>query len=508
MKSGIFYVWLIKFFPKTEVFLNDLQTSKIDKKPFLLAVLVSTLIEFIGIAQIYVAMLALDATPSLYTAVMAYIVSVIFLIVSPFLRGLGAIEVSMTFILIRFGFGNVESIAITFLYRFFEFWLPLFVGVITFLSKLNKLLMRILPAFFLMLLGLLNIVSVLTPAIKGRLNLLHNFLPVEVIHASNYLVMFAGLFLLLTAAFMLKGLRTAWWFGLSLSILSLIGHLTKAIDYEEATLALLVIVILISTHKEYYIRSNPKLRTIGLQTSFLFIVAIFLYGTVGFYFLDKKHLNIDFDLMQSLRYTFQSFISMKSQMLIPVDSFTKYFLYSINISGSLSIAFLIYTLVRWVYPENKVTDDELALANKLLALYGKSPLDYFKTYQDKMIFFSSSKKAFISYRVSGSFAVALENPVAENPAEMEQCIIEFDKFNYESGLKSIYYRVSEDCLEIYGKLQKKQLFLGQEGVVDLSSFSLAGNSKRSFRNAINKVSAEGIKANIYTPPFRMAFFRS
>ncbi len=144
----------------------------------------------------------------------------------------------MAYVLIRFGFGNVEAIAITFLYRFFEFWTPLIAGVLAFLSKLNKLLMRVLPAIFLMGLGIINIVSVLTPSISERLVRLKDFLPVEVIHASNYLVMAAGLFLLVTAAFMLKGMRTAWWFAVVLSLLSFIGHITKAIDYEEASVAL------------------------------------------------------------------------------------------------------------------------------------------------------------------------------------------------------------------------------------------------------------------------------
>lgn len=502
MKKGPFYSLIIKWIPTTEVFLNDLQNSKIDKKTFLFTVLVSIVIEFLGIAQIYVAMLALHAEASFYFALMTYIVSIIFLVISPFLRGLGAIEVSMTFILIRFGFGNVEAIAITLLYRFFEFWVPLFAGVFTFISKLNKLLMRILPAFFLMLLGVVNVVSVLTPAISGRLNLLHDFLPLQIIYASNYLVLFAGIFLLLNAAFMLKGLKTAWWFALALSIVSFIGNITKAIDYEEASLALVVIVFLIATRKEYYIRSNPKLRNVGLQTSLFLTVAIMVYGILGFYFLDKKHFNIDFDLWQSLQYTFQNYFSIRSQTLAPVDSFGNGFLYSINIAGFLSIVFLFYTLIRWGKHDSTVSDEELVLANNLLKSFGKSPLDYFKTYQDKNIFFSKSKKAFISYRISGAFAVVLEDPVSENEIEMERCISEFDKYMYKSGLKSIYYRVPEESLPIYQKLHKKSLFLGQEGVVDLSTFSLTGSNRKSMRNAINKVNEKNIKANVYLPPIK------
>ncbi len=502
INKGILYSLLIRIIPSAEVFMTDLQNNKIDRKKFLITILISILIEFSGIAHLYIAMVALNYSPSLFAAVMGYIISVIFLTVSPFLRGLGAIEVSMTFILIRFGFGNVESIAITFLYRFFEFWVPLFVGVLAFLSKLNKLLMRVLPALFLLSLGLLNIISVLTPSISTRLKILNSFLPAEIIHTSNYLVMLAGLLLLVTAAFMLKGLRSAWWFALLLSILSLIGHITKAIDFEEALTALVGIVVLIATRKEYFIKSDPKLRFVGMQTSLLFTVAILVYGIVGFYFLDKKHFNTDFSLIQSLRFTVQNYFLIGSEDLIPISSFAKYFIYSINISGFISITFLIYTMVRAYARQKYVTDEEYDIANKLLISYGKSALDYFKTYNDKLIFLSNNKKSFIAYRISGSYAVVLENPVAENDAEMKRCIGEFDKYCYANGIKSIYYRVPGESLEIYNEFHKKHLFLGQEGVIDISTFSLEGGRNRSIRNAINKVSDSGYKAIVHSPPIK------
>ncbi len=111
------------------------------------------------------------------------------------------------------------------------------------------------------------------------------------------------------------------------------------------------------------------------------------------------------------------------------------------------------------------------LARDLVKSSGNSSLDYFKTYCDKMLFFSQNKKAFIAYRISGNSAVALENPVAENTEELKNCIREFDAYCYENGLKSIFYRVPEESLGIYHELQKKDLFLGQEGIVDLSTFT-------------------------------------
>ena len=506
MKKGIFYTMLVKILPATEVFMNDMQNNRIDKKQFIYTVLVSIFIEFIGIAHLYVAMMALNFHPSFLAAVMGYIISVIFLIVSPFLRGLGAIEVSMTYVLIRFGFGNVDAIAITFLYRFFEFWSPLLVGIVAFISKLNKLLMRVFPAFFLLALGIINIISVLTPAIRERVVILKDFLPMEAIHVSNYMVLTAGLLLLVTAAFLLKGLRSAWYFAIFLSVISLVGHITKAIDFEEATIALLAIFILMGTRKEYYIKTNPKLRNVGLQTSILTAAATLVYGMVGFYFLDKKYFNIDFNIWQSVRYTIQNYFLIGSDELIPASNFAgKFadkFLLSIKISGFFSIAFLIYTFVRTYRPSENITEEELMLAKNLLKSHGNSALDYFKTSADKIIFFSESNKAFVSYRVSGNFAVVLEDPVAENKEEMKNCISEFDNYCYQSGMKCIFYRVPEESLDMYKQLRKKNLFLGQEGIVNLSTFKLEGGARKPMRNAINKVVDRGYKATIHEAPVK------
>jgi len=502
VNKGLIYRWLVNTFSSFEVFSVDILNNRISKKQFIITLLYSVLIEFAGIAHLYVAMVALHYEPSLFAAFLGYIVSVIFLIVSPFLRGLGAIEVSMTFILVRLGYANIEAITITLLYRFFEFWMPLIFGIFSFLLKINKLLMRVIPALLLLSLGVINIISVLTPAIAERVHWLKDFLPVDAMIASNYFVLVLGLFLMVTASFMLKGLKMAWWFALFLSVVSMIGNLTKAADYEEAIAAFLVIVVLIFTKKDYYVKNNPRLRSVGIQTAILSMIAVMVYSVIGFYFLDKKHFNIDFSLWQSVHYAIENYFLVGSYDLMPLDNFARKFILSINISGFLTFGFLIYTLIRPYFFKNFPSAKELERPVELVSKYGKSSLDYFKTYHDKMIFEPEGLNAFISYRPAGNFAVVLESPVAEDAEQMKECIRQFDVFCYENGLKSMYYRVPECDIPIYKGLKKKIMFLGQEGMVDLNKFTLEGGSKKSIRNALSKVRERGYKTNIHQPPIK------
>jgi phosphatidylglycerol lysyltransferase len=502
LKKKAIYTWLIKVFPKTEFLFEDLSNNKINRMQFFFTVLTSIVIEFAGIAHVYISMAALGLPPSLPTAIMAYIIVVLFLIISPFLRGLGAIEVSMTYVLIQSGLSNVESISVTLLFRFFEFWLPLLTGILSFLLKIEKLVMRIFPAVLIFALGIVNIVSVLTPAIPERLLALKDYLLVDFVSFSNSFILVAGLFLLVTAAFLLRGLRTAWWFAVILSILSVFGNITKGIDYEEAIVSLLVVGALIATRKEYYVKTNPKFGSAGLQTALLSMAAVMLYGVVGFYFLDKKHFQIDFNIFQSIRYTLQNFFLIGSRDLIPHDSFARDFIYLIRISGFASIVFLVYSLVRPYVFRITPSEEEKARARTLTQNFGNSSLDFFKTYYDKFLFAPPGLSAFISYRVSRNFAVVLDTPVAENTELMKACIISFSKYCYENGLKEVYYRVSKESLSVFDELSRKVLFLGQEGVVDLNSFTLEGGEKKSLRNAVNKITEQGYTTHIYAPPLR------
>jgi phosphatidylglycerol lysyltransferase len=501
-RKQYFYRIIVKYFPSSEVYLEDMISHTTDIRYLTYTVLTSCLIDITCIILVFIAMKALGFQSTVLVAMLGYLTSVLMLFISPFMRGLGAVEVSLSFVLIHLGFSNTAALAVTLLYRFFEFWLPLLAGALSFLLKINRLLMRVLPAILIFILGIINIVSAVTPAIAERVHRLEDFIPLDAIAASNFFILISGAFLLLTAIFLLKGQKNAWWIALFLSLFSIVGHLTKAIDYEEAMAAGMVVIMLLFSRREYIIRSNPKWHTVGIRTALVSIFAVLIYGTIGFYFLDKKHFNIDFNIWQSIGYTLKNFLLVGSSGLTPDSRFSKDFLLSINISGFLSLSFLFYTLVKPYFIKGYTSSEEFEKAKKILDNSGHSGIDYFKTYRDKILFLPENLNAFIAYQTAGNFAVVLEDPVAENPEVMKQCIRLFDNFCNENSLKPIYYRVPEESLPIYRSLSKKSMFLGQEAVVDLVTFNLGGGKNKALRNAIHKVTDRGYKSSSHFPPVK------
>ncbi len=235
--KGKLYNYIERKIPRIAPFIDELFAANVNGKKYTGSILFSTGVEISGMFHIYIAMLALGFPASFSVAAIAYMVSVLLMITSPFLRGLGAVEISLVYILELYGYSTVQALSITVLYRVFEFWLPMACGILAFAWRGRHLFIRIVPALLIFTLGIINIISVVTPPMRIRLRLIREFLPLEAINASNILVLFIGLALLITSAFMFKGLKNAWRLALLLSILSLIGNLTKAFDYEEATFA-------------------------------------------------------------------------------------------------------------------------------------------------------------------------------------------------------------------------------------------------------------------------------
>ena len=128
----------------------------------------------------------------------------------------------------------------------------------------------------------------------------------------------------------------SWIIALVLSVLSLVGHLTKALDWEEAIGCAVTIITLIATASQYRIRSSSKWMRAGFKTSIISIVAVLMFGIISFYFIDKKHFGIDFTWWQSILYTLNSFLLVTDSSLHPVTRFGEEFILFLRILGFLT----------------------------------------------------------------------------------------------------------------------------------------------------------------------------
>ncbi|WP_027378052.1 phosphatidylglycerol lysyltransferase domain-containing protein [Kaistella palustris] len=498
--KGFIYSFAEKHFPKKIIKVDGFFGGEIDRKYFYLTIIISTLIEFCGIFHLLIAMLAFGAAGSFPAAAVGYTISVLLMLVSPFLRGLGAVEFSLIFILANFGFSHSQGLGITLLYRIFEFWLPLLLGIVAFVWKGRKIIARILPAIAIFVLGLINIISVITPPLAERLIISKTYLSENIMHLSKILTLIAGILLIVSSAYLLRGLKRVWYFALILAIISFFGNIIKALDYEEAIAALVIIFMLVISRKEYVLQTNRKYLKRGFSWLLGLLCAVVIFNFLSFYFIDERHFGIDFTWSESLYYTLHSFLLFQDSGLHPKTGFARDFEYINYFLGIISWLLLIFSLfnVRKLVSSEENSGD-FAEARNLVSNYGTSALDFFKTAKDKQFYFSDVAEGFVAYRIANHFAFVLEEPVCaeENKAEI---IEEFEDYCRSHGLKSVYYRVDEESLYLFKPFKKQKLFIGQEAIMNTATFKLEGKERKSLRNGLNALAKKGYEAEILYSP--------
>lgn len=498
-KKNFLYRFIEKKFPKMIGSIDEIFNNEIDKKYFWHTVLISVAIEFCGVFHLLIAMYALGVEASFTAAAISYVISILLMIVSPFLRGLGAVEFSLTYLLSRFGYHHAEALGITLLYRFFEFWLPLLLGIAAYLWGGRKLFARLLPVIMIFLLGIINILSVITPALADRLSIVKSYLPQDLIHISKMFTLLSGVLLLITSANLFKGSRRAWYFAVTLTVVSVIFNLVKALDYEEALFALATLGLLMYSRREYTFKGNRMSLQRGFSWFAGIFTVIFIFNYLSFYFIDPSHFGIDFSKKEALYYTLHTFLLFKDPGLTPLTGFARDFQQLNYILGAVSWLVLIVSFYRTHKPEEHSDLENHQQAENLVEEYGDSSLDYFKLTADKLFFFAADREGFLSYRTANGFAVILEEPVC---AERDKTAVieEFEDYCKNNGLKTTYYRVGENSLNYFSSLRKQHLFIGQDAILDTEKFSLTGKERKSIRNGINALEKSGFRTEIKYAP--------
>jgi phosphatidylglycerol lysyltransferase len=89
----------------------------------------------------------------------------------------------------------------------------------------------------------------------------------------------------------------------------------------------------------------------------------------------------------------------------------------------------------------------------------------------KSYFFSSTRESFLGYRVAGSYALVLGDPVGP-PSDIERTVVEFIAHCHKRGWRVGFHQVGTNSLHIYESLGFRKLRVGDDAIVDLSRFSL------------------------------------
>ncbi|TSI10711.1 phosphatidylglycerol lysyltransferase domain-containing protein [Lysinibacillus sp. BW-2-10] len=124
--------------------------------------------------------------------------------------------------------------------------------------------------------------------------------------------------------------------------------------------------------------------------------------------------------------------------------------------------------------------------------------------QDKDFFWTENQKALIVYKRVFNTIFVLGDPIGEQ-TEIKNAINEFCQFNRENNLTPIFYQVSPEYMQYYHESGYRFLKVGEEGIVNLSQFSLEGKKGAKLRTRVNKFTKNDFTFRVVEPPYSHHF---
>lgn len=353
-------------------------------------------------------------------------------------------------------------------------------------------------AFLTGLVGVINLLSAVTPNLYGRNHWLKEFLPFEIRATGHVFAALTGFVLLTLATNLLRRKRIAWLLTIGLLVISIFSHLLKGLDYEESLLSGVLLLQLIWMRHFFTAKSDRPSIARGVRVLIGALLFTLAYGTVGFYLLDGKF-SENFNWGEAVLQTLAMFFTEDNWGLQPKGRFGEFFANSIYIIAAVTITYAILMLLQPVFWRNLATPKEQQKAKEIVEQYGHSSLAALTLLNDKSYYFSPTGNSVIAYVPKGRGAIALGDPIG--PIEdRKETIIAFQQFCQRNDWYPGFYQTLPDDIQLYKSLGFKVLKIGEEAIVDLKSFTLQGKAGKNFRPSINRLTKLGYQIDFHQPP--------
>ena len=366
------------------------------------------------------------------------------------------------------------------------------------MKQLKTKAITIFIALLTAIVGLINLISAVTPGASDRLAILKDIYPFEVRAGSHIFAAVSGFILLTLASRLLRRKRVAWILTVILLIVSIASHLLKGLDVEETIPAAVLLILLLALRRDFTAKSDRPSIAQGVRVSIGALLFTLAYGTAGFFLMERQY-TTKFNLLQAIKQTLAIFFTADNGGLEPTTRFGSFFITSLYIVGASTLIYAVWMLLRPVLLKVGGTDEEREQALDIIKQHGRSSLAHFCLLPDKSYYFSPSGKTVIAYVPKGRGAIALGDPIGA-VEDLKDAIIGYQEFCLKNDWYPAFYQTLSDNLDLYKSLGFKAVKIGEEGIVDLKNFTTQGKPGRNLRNSLNRFSKLGYQVRFYQPP--------
>jgi phosphatidylglycerol lysyltransferase len=321
--------------------------------------------------------------------------------------------------------------------------------------------------------GALLLFSGATPAVDERLAFLDRFLPLAVLEVSHLVGSIVGLGLLVLARALFRRVQAAYHISVWLLIAGIFASLLKGLDFEEASLLLLVLAVLTLGRRAFYRPTAIQAErfTPAWVVSITGVIAMAVWIGV----VSNRHVTYSHELWWTFALDGNAPRMLRASLTVVV----------------LGAAYVLWNMLRPARPEPAVAGaDELVRARALIERCDLTMANAALT-GDKRLLFSDAGNAFLMYQIAGHSWVALGDPVGSHDAA-EELVWRLHEMSDRHGGQTVFYQVCADRLGLYVDLGLAALKIGEEARVPLTEFSLEGAERAELRQAHRRAQRDGL----------------
>ena len=320
--------------------------------------------------------------------------------------------------------------------------------------------------------GALLLFSGATPAIDERLAFLIRFLPLPVLEVSHLVGSMVGLGLLVLSRALFRRVHAAYHIAVWLLIAGIFASLLKGLDFEEATLLLLVLGVLVLGRRSFYRPTailDERFTPVWVASITGVIVLAVWIGLIS-----HRHLRYSRELWWTFAFDGNAPRMLRASLTVVV----------------LGAAYVLLNLLRPARPEPAVAGpEELARARALIEKSDQTLANAALT-GDKRLLFSDAGDAFLMYQTARRSWIALGDPVG-SPQGAEELVWRLREMSDHHGADTVFYQASRGCLGLYVDLGLAPLKIGEEARVPHAHYTLEGGARADLRQAYRRAQRDG-----------------
>jgi lysyl-tRNA synthetase class 2 len=353
-------------------------------------------------------------------------------------------------------------------------------------TERHDLVLRALGAF-LAAVGVLNIASAILAPVQARLDFIGSLVPLAIPHVARVLAVLSGLLLLFGSRQVARGKRRAWQAAVSLLAVSVVLHVVKGLDVEEAAASLVLLAALVAARRRFRAASDAPSFARVIRLAPLLAALPFAYGLAGLW-LRRSRIEGGFNLTDALIEVGDRLVWLSGPIHYR-EGLRAWFPSSITALGSLIALYVLFLVFRPVVLRgpHRSAEDESRLRQ---LLHAGDSLSYFQLRDDKAAFFDSAGISALAYRPVGGVALISGDPAGPRSA-WRGLISEFGAYAHERGWRVAAIANGEAAIAVWEELGYSVLYLGDEAIVEPDDFTLDGRRMRKVRQAMVHVARAG-----------------